>query len=42
MRKILYETPVAEVINVLAEQGFAASSLVSDFEEAGEDRGTWE
>lgn len=42
MKKFSYETPTVEYFDVLVEQGFAASQLDSDFEEGGEDAGTWE
>lgn len=42
MNKFSYETPVVEYFDVTVEQGFAASQLSGDFEEGGEDTGTWE
>lgn len=42
MKKFEYEPPTVEVFDVSVEQGFAASQVESDFEESGEDAGTWE
>lgn len=42
MKKFKYETPTAEFFVVSVERGFAASQVESDFEEGGEDTGTWE
>lgn len=42
MKKFSYETPSVEYFDVLVEKGFAASQIQSDFEEAGEDTGSWE
>lgn len=42
MKRFSYETPTLECIDLLVERGFADSTLGSDFEEVGEDQGTWE
>lgn len=42
MKRFSYETPTMEYFDLLVEQGFAASKLDGDFEEAGEDSGTWD
>lgn len=42
MKKIGYETPTVEYFDVTVEQGFAASQLGGDFEDGGEDPGSWE
>lgn len=39
MKKPNYEAPMLEILDVAVERGFAVST---DFEEAGEDQGTWE
>ncbi len=42
MKKFSYEAPALEYFDVRVEQGFAASQVEGDFEEGGEDAGTWE
>lgn len=42
MKKFDYVSPTVEYFDLLVERGFAVSTIESDFEEAGEDQGTWE
>lgn len=41
MKKISYEAPSVEYLDVLVEKGFAATDLQGDFEQATEENGSW-